>query len=413
MNLSFYKGRHLISASDLDFLTKQQIFSETLEIKRLYENADGKKALKRILRKDGQPLRFLLLFWEASTRTVLSFQRAISILGGHHETIYDAGKFSSAAKGETIRSTIRILGPAYDCIIMRHDCKEDPEALKTAVDTCGEYGLETSIINAGDGKGEHPTQMLLDLFTVWELRRKEFENGELNYAFVGDLRDSRTIHSCLFGLQDYGAKKIYLISSINNNLPEWLTEKVFLPMEKVIDICPVASEVNVWYFTRYQRGRKGDKCDCKTVTKREIKYAENYGVTDMLLSLMKKNAIVLHPLPHGPEYPLRVDVKDARFIHYNQADNGFYVRMALLKLLFARDVDLKIAEAEEKTVKIYGQVADLEISIRSIAAVCAGGNCAAVRMPGGWVKVSSMEEKEIIHKLGKAYVICPECGPRF
>ncbi len=415
MKPSFYKGRHLISAGDLDFLTKQKIFEETVLCKKLYNTDEGKNALKHLLAVNGHPKEFLLLFWEPSLRTVRKFQKAIEKLGGHETTMLHAGKVSSIAKGESIRSTIINEGWDLDGIIMRHDGKKEATALKIAADTCEEYGLKARIINAGDGVGEHPTQMLTDLFTVWEYKKREFETGNLVYGFVGDLNHSRTIHSDILALSDYGAKKIYLISKENNNLPEWILNKINLPLEKITEMYKVAHEIDVWYFTRYQRERKGDtenenaETNYGEETEEEFEYCKNYGVRRWFRDLMKKDSIALHPQPHGKELPEDIDLKDKRFIHRPQARNGFFTSMALLKIMFAEGVDLKIAEAEQKKIEIYGEVKKFEIPIKSILKICAGKNCLNVYVAGSWINVASQEKIEELRALGKPFVFCEKC----
>lgn len=417
MKPSFYKGRHLISASDLDFLTKQKIFEETVLCKELYGTTEGKNALKHLLNSDGHPKEFLLLFWEPSLRTVRKFQKAIEKMGGHETTMLHAGQVSSVAKGESIRSTVINEGWDLDCIIMRHDGKKETNALKIAADTCEEYGLKARIINAGDGAGEHPTQMLADLFTIWEYKKREFETGKLVYGFVGDLNHSRTIHSDILALQDYGAKKIYLISKESNNLPEWILNKVNLPFEKITnDAYKVAPEIDCWYFTRYQRERKGAVNDSETPTnygeetEEELEYCGNYGVDRWLRALMKEDSIVMHPLPHGKEFPEDIDLKDKRFIHRIQARNGFFTSMALLKIMFAPKVDLKIAALEQETIKIYGEVKKFEILIKNILKICADKTCLNVYVAGGWVNVASQEKMEELRALGKPFVFCEKCA---
>ena len=279
--------------------------------------------------------KIALLFYEPSTRTWSSFFVAAENLGVKVMAIPPARQFSSVVKGETVKDTIAMFcGYGIDAIVMRTDkegmAKEADEAAK-------ESGRTVSIINAGDGKGQHPTQALLDLYTI-----KRFFEGELgkdiheekiNIAFVGDLANGRTVRSLAYLLnkyQDPEKLEFFFVSpavlKMKDDIKEYLTGKgvKFSEHEKLIDI---ADKANVCYMTRVQKERlNGIEVDYDFIR-------SNCSITKEVAKKLKKSAIVMHPLPRDPafgEIPEWFD-SDPRAKYIQQAENGLYVRMALLK----------------------------------------------------------------------------------
>lgn len=261
--------------------------------------------------------KMIALFHEPSTRTRLSFEMAMSYLGGHFFSTPNASESSSASKGETVEDTIKVLqGYALDVIVLRHH--EDGFAARAA------QASLVPIINAGDGKNQHPTQALIDLYTMQE---KFGKIDGLRVAMVGDLAHYRSIRSLCFALAKFKKITIYLVSPVSfrikDDVKNYLTkhEVWFLESDNLQKVAPL---VDVIYQTRIQkeRGIHFDNTD--------------FMINKKILSLMKKEAIVMHPLPRVDEISLDVD-EDPRAYYFKQAENGLYVRMALLKTMLVRE----------------------------------------------------------------------------
>lgn len=334
-----YRGRHLVSARDFDHASLNVIFHTTEVMKQAYLRDDEDPYAACLTDSRGRPLRFRLLFWGNSTRTEGSFEDAIESLRGRFIT--KQMEFSGAAKGESHWSIARILGSRCDGLIVRDDSVKGKTAVPGMADAIEAYGMGAMLINAGNGMLEHPTQMLLDIYTVWERRRRELENGTLTFALVGDLWASRTIHSLIVGLRHFGGKVI-LIGPEDWDIPSEfydLAEKYpNLSVRRATHIASALAEVDVWYFTRLQKNLHGEDLNPRI----EAEYARAYGVNINFCKNIKPDALVLHPLPHGPEYPdesseVSIDLMDQRFIHFEQADNGFHVRRAILCLMYVPD----------------------------------------------------------------------------
>lgn len=251
-----------------------------------------------------------VMFYEPSTRTRLSFETAILKLGAQVISTENASSNSSSTKGETIEDTIKILQGYADAIVMRHgDVDSSIRAAKVA---------KVPILNAGAGKGEHPTQALLDMYTIKE-KRGSF-NG-VKVAILGDLVYGRTIHSLLKLLSLYDNVEIYGLSKEAFALPQ---EYIDLLKEKNIEykVChsfdDIPKDVDVLYHTRIQSERfEGDFGK------------EEYIINKEVLNQFSENTIVLHPLPRVDEISEDID-DDPRAMYFKQAHNGLYVRMALL-----------------------------------------------------------------------------------
>lgn len=395
--------KHIVSARDFDYMLLLEIFRLTAEMKKLYQDPKTRAGLKyTLIKNDGNPY-FIRIIADPSTRTVTTFEDAIRALGG--ESRKDQPKFSSLYKGESHKSTARIIGPRCDGIIIRDD--NDNDAAKNMVEATRDYNLETAIIDAGSGSYEHPTQMLVDLFTIWERDQVRLTAGALNYAMVGDLSHSRTIHSLLIGLKNFGGN-IYLVGPYDNELPDWLVQEVKKSSlnitYKIYDPLNIADIIDYWYFTRLQTNLRKNK----VFEKDKQDYIEECGVSDALRGSTKKGAFFMHPLPHGKEFPEGIDIIDPRFIHNLQADNGFYLRMTLLKMIFAGNLDIHTSVSEHEKVTASGFFEDIEIPIKKIIAVCAIGKCPNVRVENNnWVKIDPVVKERLV----KARVFCSECRP--
>ncbi|KAK9931795.1 hypothetical protein M0R45_019059 [Rubus argutus] len=300
----------VIEAQQFDRDILSAIFEVARGMEMIEKNSPEAKFLRVIL--------WLPLFYEPSTRTRLSFESAMKRLGGEVLTTENAKEFSSAAKGETLEDTIRTVEGYSDIIVMRHF---ENGAAKRAAATAG-----IPIINAGDGPGQHPTQALLDVYTI------EREIGKLDgikVALVGDLANGRTVRSLAYLLARYNDVKIYFVSpdavKMKNDIKDYLTSKK-VEWEESADLMEVASKCDVLYKTRIQRERFGERIDLYEEARG--KYIVDHHVVDVL----QKRAVVMHPLPRLDEITVGID-GDPRAAYFRQAKNGLYIRMALLKLL--------------------------------------------------------------------------------
>lgn len=327
----FYRGHHLISAGDLDRSDLIKIFRKTAGVRRATEDWRTRRTLRsKLLNQDGSPCVVRLLFYEPSSRTANSFREAIVSMGGDARTDMFVKYTSSVAKGEGIADTMMLNG-LYNTggFVIRHDGSE-PDALKRAADAVEAYGYKAFVINAGEGNKEHPTQMVIDLFTVWDHFGELMESGRLTYAFVGDIQDSRTIHSDIMALEQFGGT-IFGVSFADNNVPQGFNGSV--PVHKVESWQEIADQVDVWYFTRLQKERKGDTHEVSP--EREAEYVRRFGVNNAFLERIRPGAIIMHPLPRGAEIPWEYPaLRDPRIVINEQVRNGYLSRMVLLEMLF-------------------------------------------------------------------------------
>jgi aspartate carbamoyltransferase catalytic subunit len=299
-------------------IESQQFDRELLEI--VFETADE---LKADLFGDRKFAKFLdskimaSLFYESSTRTRFSFESAMLRLGGSVITTENAREFSSAAKGESLSDSTIIMNGYADLIVMRHN-EAGSAALAAEVST-------VPIINAGDGAGQHPTQALLDMYTIIDA----FPGfTSLKVAMVGDLRYGRTVRSLSYLLTKYDNVEIVFVSpevcKMEGDILEYL-DKSGISWRQEADLAKVAREVDCIYMTRIQKERFHSAEDYHAA-------ASKYILTPDIVAGMKENAIIMHPLPRVDEIPPEVD-SDPRARYFQQAQNGLYIRMALLRLL--------------------------------------------------------------------------------
>lgn len=302
-------------ASQLYHVLGAKQFSRS-DLDQLFELATG---MEQVVRRGGDERcrgRIMTtLFFESSTRTRLSFESAMMRMGGNVIGTENAAQFSSTIKGETLEDTIRIISGYSDVIVMRHtDIGAAERAAKVA---------SIPVINAGDGAGEHPTQALLDTYTI----QRQFGAIEgLKVAMVGDLAYGRTVHSLSYMLARYAGVKLFYIAPDNVQIPTYV--KKYLDEQGVeyvetSDLDSVVGDVDVLYQTRIQKER------FPSVEEYE-KASGKYIVDAQLLSLMKEDAIILHPLPRAGEIAEEVD-SDPRAAYFRQAQNGLYIRMALVE----------------------------------------------------------------------------------
>jgi len=259
------------------------------------------------------------IFYEPSTRTRLSFEAAMQKLGGSILTAENARENSSAAKGETIADAIRVIGGYADVIVMRHF---EEGAARAAAEIS-----PVPLINAGDGAGEHPTQALVDTYTM----TKELGGIEgKRIALVGDLLYGRTIHSLLQLLCLYPGVTVDLVAPPNLRLPAQYTETLrshgvsFRETELLED---VVREADVLYITRVQRERFASLEEYEAIK-------DSYFVDAAMAERMKTGAVILHALPRVNEIAPEVDA-NPRAAYFRQARNGLFIRMALLDYLLS------------------------------------------------------------------------------
>lgn len=292
---------HIISIHDLERSEIDSILDEAATIQALQYNDTALKG--KIL---------ALLFFEPSTRTRMSFDAAMARLGGTSIGI-DSVEASSMAKGETLADTVRVVSGYADAIVLRHP-KEGAARLASEFST-------VPVINAGDGAGQHPSQTLLDLYTI----RQSMPLDDIQVGLLGDLRYGRTAHSLAHALSLYGVT-IHTISPKGLELPSAILEELTRAGTQVVehdDVSGIISSLDVLYVTRIQRERFPDSASYFQV-------ASSYRITPELLSGVKQRLIVLHPLPRLDEIDPRVDLlPHARY--FEQSRNGIPVRMAMLQ----------------------------------------------------------------------------------
>lgn len=259
-------------------------------------------------------------FYEPSTRTRLSFEAAMLRWGGQVLSTENAKEFSSAAKGETLEDSIRTIGQYCDVIVLRH--YESGAAERAA------RVSNVPIINAGDGPGQHPTQAILDAYTI----QKEIGRIDgIQVAMVGDLLNGRTVRSLTYLLSKFSGVKIWFVAPdvvrIGQDIKDHLAEHSVEFVEED-NLEKVASLVDVVYMTRIQKERFGDR-----IGDFESAYGK-YILDGKLLSLMKAKSIVMHPLPRVNEITIEVD-GDPRAAYFRQVRNGMIIRMALLEYVLS------------------------------------------------------------------------------
>ena len=285
-------------------------------LEELFTEADSMRDLPR----EAEPLRGRLLatiFYEPSTRTRLSFESAMMRLGGNVISTENAREFSSAIKGETVEDTVRILCGYADAIAMRH---HEEGALARAVSVA-----DVPIVNAGDGPGEHPTQALLDLYTI---RHELGRIDDLHIAMVGDLRYGRTVRSLSLLMRQTNNCHITFVSPTAVAMREDIKDALDaagITWDEETDLAATMKSADVVYQTRIQKERFASADDYLAVK-------GTYIIDEEMMTNLADHAIVMHPLPRVDEIAVEVD-NDPRAAYFRQARNGVYVRMALLNQL--------------------------------------------------------------------------------
>lgn len=305
----FY-GQDILSVSQFSRDNLDYIFGVAHEMQVLVERFGSADLLQgKILAN---------LFYEPSTRTSSSFMAAMLRLGGQIIPINNV-QYSSVTKGESLPDTVRTLECYADVIVLRH-----PEVGAAA--TAAHYATKP-IINAGDGVGEHPTQALLDIFTiVQELERLD----GLRVAMVGDLKYGRTVHSLTKLLSNYNVEFVFVNPDILPMPADVLqvVENKGLSFQQTTDVHAVISDVDVLYVTRVQKERFTDMAQYDRVK-------DHYVVDEELMTHAKERMVVMHPLPRLNEISYAIDT-DPRAAYFRQMRNGMFIRMALLAAVLGK-----------------------------------------------------------------------------
>lgn len=303
--------KHLISPLDLSLQELDHILSlgqNILQHPEQYAHVcDGKK--------------LATLFYEPSTRTRLSFEAAMLNLGGS-VLGFSSADSSSAAKGESVADTIRVISSYADICAMRHP--------KEGAPTVAKMHSEIPVINAGDGGHNHPTQTLTDLFTIKTLTGRL---DHLTIGMCGDLKFGRTVHSLINAMVRYTGIRFILISPDELRIPDYLRQEVlidgnidFIETNELEKHMP---ELDILYMTRVQRERFFNEEDY-------IRLKDSFILDAQKMQYAKKDMYVLHPLPRVNEIATEVD-NDPRAVYFKQAKFGVYVRMALIMTLLGLD----------------------------------------------------------------------------
>ncbi|MBP5324636.1 MAG: aspartate carbamoyltransferase [Pseudobutyrivibrio sp.] len=299
--------RHLMSPLDFTREELEQLMDLADDIKnhpdKYSEKCHGKK--------------LATCFYEPSTRTRLSFEAAMLNLGGS-VLGFSSADSSSAAKGESVSDTIRVISSYADICAMRHP--------KEGAPLVASQRSLIPVINAGDGGHQHPTQTLTDLFTIRSLRG---EIKDLTIGLCGDLKFGRTVHSLINALVRYPGIKFVLISPEELRVPEYIREDVLekngYEYKEVDSLDDVMGELDILYMTRVQRERFFNEEDY-------IRLKDFFILTPEKMNLAKKDMMVLHPLPRVNEIAVGVD-DDPRAMYFTQAKYGVFIRMALILTL--------------------------------------------------------------------------------
>lgn len=305
-----------------DFVKLQHVIeSQQFTVPLLMELFDRSRGMERVAARGGtldyQNKILASLFYEPSTRTRFSFEAAMHRLGGRVLSTEHASAFSSEIEGEQVEDSIRIIGNYADVIVIRHH--QAGGAARAAEVS------PVPVINAGDGEGgQHPTQALLDLYTIYRERPLD----GLSVAIIGELDKGRTARSLAYLLAKFERIKIFFVSppelQMKPDILEYLDEHD-VNYELEPDLMRVIGEVDVVYQTRIRPERVGD-----------AELLRRYAINSAVLPRMKVSAMILHPLPRTVELDKLVD-GDPRALYFRQAANGLYVRMALLTMLLDKD----------------------------------------------------------------------------
>jgi len=317
-------GKHIVSVEQFARPDLDELIRVTADLRSRVRTGD-QSVLKLCRRRI-----MATLFFEASTRTDMSFQAAMLRLGG--EVVATAGgvQFSSVYKGENLADSVRAAGSYADVVVLRHpQVRSSYEAAYALDQLTTRLGTRSVVVSGGDGIGEHPTQALLDLFTIVD--HKGTADGQ-TVTLVGDLAHGRTVHSLAKILALYGAQglTIDLVSPESLRTPPGIIEFARsrgVEVRETSSLDEVIGSSDVIYWTRVQEERFEDKAAYEAI-------AGDFVMTPDVLAKAKGDAILMHPLPRKHEMGTEIDHavldNDARSVYFHQMQNGMYMRMALL-----------------------------------------------------------------------------------
>ena len=304
--------RHLIGIEDL---TLEEIDKLIATAEDIIEDPDK---YSEVCKKK----KMATLFYEPSTRTRLSFEAAMIELGGNVIGFSEANS-SSAAKGESVADTAKVISSFADIMVMRH--------FKEGAPMVASLNATVPVINAGDGGHNHPTQTLTDLLTI---KREKGRLNNLTVGLCGDLKFGRTVHSLITAMSRYTGIKFVLISPDELTVPEYIKSDVLdrfgIPYVETNDLEAVMPELDILYMTRVQKERFFNEQDY-------IRLKDSYILTPQKLADAKSDLAILHPLPRVNEISVAVD-DDPRACYFRQVLYGKYIRMALVMMLLEAQV---------------------------------------------------------------------------
>ncbi len=319
-----FVGKHIVTVDQFARKDLEILFNATASLrKRVRQHDRGLTELcaGRVMAS---------LFFEPSTRTDLSFQAAMRRLGGDVVGASNGVQFSSVYKGENLADTVRAAGCYADLIVMRHPQKGASFEAAYYLDKLNKrIDNPTVMISGGDGIGEHPTQALLDMFTIYD-KKKTFDNQTI--TLVGDLLNGRTVHSLAKLIARYGVTgtRLAFVSPEALRMPAdiiAMLDERGISAYQTDNLMDVLTESDVIYWTRIQEERFENPADYEAIKDRFI-------MTPMLLNQAKEDAILMHPLPRKHEMGTQADHdildEDPRAVYFEQMENGMFVRMALL-----------------------------------------------------------------------------------
>lgn len=328
-----FTGKHIVTVEQFERADLDMLFEVTHKLRRRVVSKDksvSQLATGRVMAS---------LFFEASTRTDISFQAAMRRLGGDVVTPSGGVQFSSVYKGENLADTVRAVGCYADVVVIRHPERGSSYEASYYMDSLrGQITRDPVVISGGDGIGEHPTQALLDLFTILD-QKKTLDN--LTITLVGDLKNGRTVHSLakLIARYEEQRTRINLVSPESLQMPREVV--AYLNVRKVSTVetdrlSDVLAQSDVIYWTRVQEERFDDPAEYDAI-------ADAFVMKPDVLAQAKENAILMHPLPRKHEMGTPADHdkldEDSRAIYFTQMENGMFVRMALLALVMGIDIE--------------------------------------------------------------------------
>lgn len=310
-----FKGKDIISLNQFTPKDLNILFKLTKKMRNIAANAKSSSLLNGNI--------VVLLFYEPSSRTFGSFSASVKQLGGQTVEIINPQQFSSVSKGETLEDTVRVFEAYCDAIVIRHP-------ITGSAQKAADIARFVPVINAGDGVGEHPTQALLDLYTIYD-KCKKLDN--LTGVVGGDLLNGRTVHSLINGLSLFKHNKLYLLSPKLLRLAKadfLYFSKRGIRLIEIDSYKDLPKNADFWYWTRVQKERFRDLNEYEKVKNRFI------VTKDLLNKYGSKNMILMHPLPRVGEITTEID-DDPRAVYLGcQTRNGMYIRMALIALILGK-----------------------------------------------------------------------------